>query len=532
MDIAIDFAWKFQLLTLPNPAVGACVVSDDKIIALQGHIKAGNPHAEILALKEAFLYFLKNSKKKRNKILKSIIKYGIKKGFLLQKGEYYIESKLPQSFKDIESNLDSMESSADFSADSSVKIANNDMKHLKKIESKNEILNKLINYLEKLENSQDIHKFISKFHNNIFKKCKMYITLEPCNHFGKTPPCSKLLKKIKIKSLCVGIKDSNSKAAGGFETLKNIDIKKNISAENARNLIYPFTQMQKNNAFLVFKIAHRLNGEYKNGIISNLDSKIYSHNMRSIADFIIISGETLRNDNPLLDTRYAIFPYQDSKLQDSTTQDSIKNSIKDSIKDSGAQDSNIKDSIKDSKVNNAPKLPKIYIFSKNIKSIESYNINGREVSIIDSIDKIPNVGFGIIEGGFNFLASLLNEYKKDSVNNAKIKKIDCILGYIAPNFSQDSMQQDSTKLDSTTQDSIKQDSTNKNCPNIESNKVNEVLLQDFYLAKTDVLNNFWQDFRAKDSKHKKLKNIESNDDINSKISNNSKNIIYYLFRKM
>ncbi|MWV62528.1 bifunctional diaminohydroxyphosphoribosylaminopyrimidine deaminase/5-amino-6-(5-phosphoribosylamino)uracil reductase RibD [Helicobacter saguini] len=497
MDIVIDYAWKFQGLTLPNPAVGACVVCDGEIISLSAHIKAGAAHAEVLALKQAFLYFLKN----RNKILKSIIKYGIKKGFLLQKGQYYIESKLPKSFRNVES-LESLESNSlessslessvkskdtagkkqgfgvdskiDSNVKSSIEVAG-ETKHLKKIESKKQILNKLINYLEKLENSQDIHKFISKFHNNIFKKCKMYVTLEPCNHFGKTPPCSKLLKKIKIKSLCVGIKDDNFKASGGFETLKNIEIKKNISAMNAENLIYPFTQYQKNKGFLLFKIAHRLNGDYKSGIISNLDSKIYSHNMRSVADFIIISGETLRNDNPLLDTRFACYPYKNNG-------------------------------------DLAQKLPKIYIFSKNIKSIESYNIKDREVSIIDSIEKIPNVGFGIIEGGFNFLATLLNEYlesnNKDSTNKAKkIKKIDAILGYIAPNFLE-------SKLDS----------------NSKNSKDSKILLQDFELVKVDILDNFWQNF-CKPCEDEKLENIESKSDKNSKISNDSKNIIYYLFRK-
>ena len=64
MKQALIEAWKYQFLTYPNPAVGACVVQDSNILAVEAHHKAGMPHAEVNALKTAFLKKYPNSKLK------------------------------------------------------------------------------------------------------------------------------------------------------------------------------------------------------------------------------------------------------------------------------------------------------------------------------------------------------------------------------------------------------------------------------------------------------------------------------------
>lgn len=61
MQLALDEAWKYQGLTYPNPAVGAVVVKDGKILAIEAHQKAGTSHAEILALLSAYKKLSKNS---------------------------------------------------------------------------------------------------------------------------------------------------------------------------------------------------------------------------------------------------------------------------------------------------------------------------------------------------------------------------------------------------------------------------------------------------------------------------------------
>ena len=54
MQLALDIAWKYQLLTYPNPAVGAVVTLDGKILSVEAHQKAGTSHAEVLALLSAY----------------------------------------------------------------------------------------------------------------------------------------------------------------------------------------------------------------------------------------------------------------------------------------------------------------------------------------------------------------------------------------------------------------------------------------------------------------------------------------------
>lgn len=60
MNLALQEAWKYQGLTYPNPAVGCCVVKNGEILAVDAHKKAGDPHAEVEALKEAYFKLTKD----------------------------------------------------------------------------------------------------------------------------------------------------------------------------------------------------------------------------------------------------------------------------------------------------------------------------------------------------------------------------------------------------------------------------------------------------------------------------------------
>ena len=63
MKQAIDEAWKYQGLTYPNPAVGCCIVgANNKLLAINAHQKAGTPHAEVMALKDAYFQLTNDSK--------------------------------------------------------------------------------------------------------------------------------------------------------------------------------------------------------------------------------------------------------------------------------------------------------------------------------------------------------------------------------------------------------------------------------------------------------------------------------------
>ncbi len=76
MQLAIDEAWKYQFLTYPNPAVGCVIVKNQsEILSIQAHKKAGLPHAEIEALKQAYLKYHPNSILQMKKTSSDIHKY-------------------------------------------------------------------------------------------------------------------------------------------------------------------------------------------------------------------------------------------------------------------------------------------------------------------------------------------------------------------------------------------------------------------------------------------------------------------------
>lgn len=107
MQKALDAAWAHQVLTFPNPAVGA-VVSNDQgdIFGIGAHRKAGTPHAEVLALKAAY-----------------------------------------------ETLTDDLR-------------------------------------IQEIDDATELHTFLKEHHNHLFRDLSLHVTLEPCHHFGKTPPCS------------------------------------------------------------------------------------------------------------------------------------------------------------------------------------------------------------------------------------------------------------------------------------------------------------------------------------------------------
>jgi len=274
MSLALKEAWKYQGLTYPNPAVGCTVVgSHGEILAVEAHHKAGTPHAEVNALKSAY-----------------------------------------------------------------IKLTNDK------------------NYLH-VENSADIHNFLIQNHNNIFKNCSIYTTLEPCSKIGKTPACANLINELKIKKVYIGSADSYQ------DDFKNAEF--GVLKKECDDLLEPFNLWQKDK-FVFFKWAQRLDGS-TNGSVSSLKSRINVHAMRDVCDVLVIGGNTVREDRPTLDARL---------------------------------------------ING--KAPDILIYSRQKefdKTIPLFNVVGRKVIISDSLDSINNYKNIMIEG-----TSKMMELTKEIVN--------------------------------------------------------------------------------------------------------------------
>tara|TARA_B100001063_G_scaffold243757_1_gene275068 strand:+ start:35 stop:1141 length:1107 start_codon:yes stop_codon:yes gene_type:complete len=148
---------------------------------------------------------------------------------------------------------------------------------------------------------------------NSFEKLrgsKMYVSLEPCNHYGKTPPCTKNIIKNKISELIYSMEDIDKKVKGkSFNILSNkkIKVKKGLLKEEAKNLYESYIKNRiKKLPFLTAKIAVSKNKLiYSKGskrITSKSSDKI-THFLRYKNDSIMISSKTLNIDNPKLNCR-------------------------------------------------------------------------------------------------------------------------------------------------------------------------------------------------------------------------------------
>ncbi|GAA9996954.1 bifunctional diaminohydroxyphosphoribosylaminopyrimidine deaminase/5-amino-6-(5-phosphoribosylamino)uracil reductase [Helicobacter pylori] len=164
----------------------------------------------------------------------------------------------------------------------------------------------LKNDLEKLEDPKTLSDFLKTCHDNAFTDCVFLITLEPCNSYGKTPACSELLEILKPKRVVIAAEENEAKK-GGLARLQKARIETIIcrNLENkAKDLLLPFRVMEQKGRFNLFKLALRMNGDYYHGKITGQKSVIFTHNQRAVCDTLIISGKTIRTDNPLLDARF------------------------------------------------------------------------------------------------------------------------------------------------------------------------------------------------------------------------------------
>lgn len=201
MQLALELARKGEGRTAPNPPVGAVIVKDGQIVGQGFHPKAGQPHAEIFALRDA-----------GDKALGATI----------------------------------------------------------------------------------------------------YVTLEPCSHFGKTPPCADALIAAGIAKVVVGTVDPNPKVAGnGVRRLQDagIDVEVGVLENACQRLIAPFKKhILTGNPFTIYKTAMTLDGNTatKSGDskwISGEESRLWVHQLRHRVDAIMVGSETVRLDDPQLSTR-------------------------------------------------------------------------------------------------------------------------------------------------------------------------------------------------------------------------------------
>ncbi|WP_232828027.1 bifunctional diaminohydroxyphosphoribosylaminopyrimidine deaminase/5-amino-6-(5-phosphoribosylamino)uracil reductase RibD [Paraliobacillus sp. X-1268] len=201
MDLALSLATSTIGQTSPNPSVGSVVVKDGRIIGMGSHLKAGEGHAEVLAMQQAG---------------------------------------------------------------------------------------------EEAEGSD------------------VYVTLEPCAHYGKTPPCAELLVQRKVKKVYIACVDPNPEVAGkGIEILKKAGIEVEVGLKEERALKinqYFFYYMKNKRPFVTLKAAMTLDGKTATATgdskwITSEEAREDVHKQRAIHDAIMVGSNTIKQDDPRLTTR-------------------------------------------------------------------------------------------------------------------------------------------------------------------------------------------------------------------------------------
>lgn len=144
------------------------------------------------------------------------------------------------------------------------------------------------------------------------KNSTMFVTLEPCSHYGKTPPCADEIIKREIKKVVIGFQDPNPLVKGkGIKKLKSAGIQ--IEFENLNDQVdYFYRDFIKfiNHSKPYFKLKAAVSLDGKIGLkskyskwITNKKSRLYVHKLRSDVDAILIGINTLIVDNPKLNIR-------------------------------------------------------------------------------------------------------------------------------------------------------------------------------------------------------------------------------------
>lgn len=140
----------------------------------------------------------------------------------------------------------------------------------------------------------------------------LYVTLEPCNHTGRTPPCTRAILASGIARVVVGMRDPNPLVNGGgigFLREQGVEVTDGILESECLRLNRPFVKyITTKMPWVIMKAGVSLDGRIsyqtqKSGRITGKDSLAYLHRLRDRVDAILVGSKTVKIDNPSLTTR-------------------------------------------------------------------------------------------------------------------------------------------------------------------------------------------------------------------------------------
>lgn len=136
----------------------------------------------------------------------------------------------------------------------------------------------------------------------------LYVNLEPCNHTGRTPPCTEAVLKAGIATVVIGMTDPNPQASGGIERLRSagVDVITNVETAACERLNEAFIhRIRQRQPFSILKYAMTLDGKIATDTghsawVTSPESRRRVHQLRGQCDAVIVGGNTVRRDNPRL----------------------------------------------------------------------------------------------------------------------------------------------------------------------------------------------------------------------------------------
>src|SRR5689334_9163173 len=139
----------------------------------------------------------------------------------------------------------------------------------------------------------------------------LFVSLEPCNHFGRTPPCSQAVAAAGVRRVVIGTPDPNPKTdGGGIQYLRDRGIDVEIAKhERARSIIEPFARaIRSNRPYVTLKMAMSLDGYVashpgRQEWLTGEEARHFVRDLRISHDAVAVGAGTVRIDNPQLTVR-------------------------------------------------------------------------------------------------------------------------------------------------------------------------------------------------------------------------------------
>ena len=162
------------------------------------------------------------------------------------------------------------------------------------------------------EGHAEVNAFASVKDESLLKDATIYVSLEPCAHYGKTPPCADLIIKKGVKRVVVGCIDPFAEVKGrGIEKIRKagIEVEVGVLEKECQWLNRRFfTYHSKHRPYIILKWAQTANGfiddHFKQLMISNEQIQMLSHQLRAEEDAILVGHTTFDRDHPSLNVRH------------------------------------------------------------------------------------------------------------------------------------------------------------------------------------------------------------------------------------